>query len=295
MGSHAANDDQRIPMKNEPSVTSESSKIDPPGSRPPIHVVPPSVEDRVEGTDPAGDEALEAVAASLSHVASVMDHLTVQLTQLTDTFGRTRAARMTEAEIGQLFVRAQVHVDESVRRADARAHQIVTGAQADAEQTVTVARSRSDAILAAARAQASQIVTGAQAQAARLIEEASTEADRIVAEAKRRAILHPEAVERLSSTIETFARMNSELVGELSMLRSSMVPAAKATTGATPSSPAVAVPAAQTDPAPAPPPLRQNEQAHGTRTAIPGVVEPHPTYPPPPPPQTPGDTDRRSS
>ncbi len=139
----------------------------------------------------AEDEALGAVASSLEGVASTMDDLTSQLTALTEAYGRTKMLRTTEAEIGRLFVRAQGYVDDSI---------------------------------ADARERARQIVAGAQEQAFHIIDQAHAQAAEIVEQARRQAVLRPEAVARLSTTIEGFSRMNVELVNELSMLRETLSP-----------------------------------------------------------------------
>lgn len=141
--------------------------------------------------DSSEDDGLEAVATSLESVASVMDQLTGQLSQLTEAFGHTRTLRSTETEIGRLFLQAQAYVDESVGIAEVRAR---------------------------------AIVSEAEVQAARIVTQANEEAAAIVERARRDAILRPEAVARLSSTIEGFSRMNDELVRELSMLRASLTP-----------------------------------------------------------------------
>jgi hypothetical protein len=240
------------------------------GLRPPIHVVPPA-ESGDEAT--SEDLALEAVAASLSNVSTVMDHLTAQLTQLTEAFGHTRTIRNTEAEIGRLFVRAQAHVDESIDKAHAQAH---------------------------------QIVSQAQLEAARIVEQAHLQAAEIVEQARRSAILQPEAVTRLSSTIEGFARMNNELVRELSQLRESLAPMAAAEPVVT-SAPEVSVsvpvdpdpPASPTPPVsiPVPPPAAgvptpadaPPDTPPAARAPAPApsrppsdTYQPLPTYPPPP-------------
>jgi hypothetical protein len=229
---------------------------------PPMQVIEPE-----EGED----EALEAVAQSLSHVASVMDQLTGQLTQLTDAFGQTRSRRQAEAEIGRLFVEAQTYVDHSLEEA----------------------RDEAGHILAGARDEAGRIVAAARTEADRIVAEANARADAIVAEARRSAILNPEAVTRLTSTIEGFARMNTELTEELTLLRSSLQPepVAVATEPVVSLSPPVIVePDVTLDPSSAPDdstrrPDRLETQSGATveapPTAIPGVYEPTPTYPPP--------------
>jgi vacuolar-type H+-ATPase subunit H len=238
------------------------------GLRPPIHVVPPA--------DPEEDEALEAVAASLSHVSGVMDRLTAQLTTLTEAFGWTKSVRTTEVEIGRLFVDAQAHVDQSIANAHAQGGQIVSDAHAEARQ-----------IVSDASAQAGQIVSAAHVEAVRIVQEAQTQAAAIVDEARRSEVLHPEAVARLSSTIEGFARMNTELVSELSALRESLQPVAEQY-APTPTTPAASpVPEAVPDPiavAPEPAPIAQAPVAPVPVPAPRPDFQPVPTYPPPPPP-----------
>jgi hypothetical protein len=233
-----------------------------------MHVVPP---------DPDEDQALEAVASSLAQVASVMDQLAGQLTNLTQAFGQTRNRRQAELEIGQLFVRAQEHVDGSIADADKQAHEIV----------------------AAARGEAAAIVAQARAEADRIVIDANTEAQRIVEDAQKSAILSPEAVTRLSSTIEGFARMNTELVTELSALRTTLAPAARpaeagtalAAPGATTpadeppseqSHPGAPATAAVATPAVAPAEDRHLDEPGPAPAARPVTVVPDPTYPPPP-------------
>lgn len=145
---------------------------------------------RVVPPEPTDDETLKAISSSLSSLSSTLTAVSGQLSQLNDAFDRTKAVRTTEEEIGRLFVRAQDYVDRSIEEAQDWARRVV-------EQ--------------------------ANDQADRILHDAQAQAQRIVEEARSATILQPEAVARLSSTIEAFSRTNTELFEELASLRTALV------------------------------------------------------------------------
>ena len=207
----------------------------PKGQRPAVHVVPPTgsenqvleaVAAALGDVAESEDEALEAIATSMGDVATVIQHLTAQLNELTEALGRTKTFRATEAEIGRLFARAQAYVEDAIGDAEERAH---------------------------------RVVAEAEVEAGRIIESAHVQAAEIVESARRETILRPEAVARLSTTIEGFSRMNVELVQELSRLRASLAPIAQ----------------------PAPPPDPSTIAAPGAFAMQPPPVAAPLSYPPP--------------
>jgi cell division septum initiation protein DivIVA len=113
------------------------------------------------------------------------------IAEMHDVFERLRSLLVVaredhdnEVKIGELFVRAQDHVNEAL---------------ADAEE-------RTRQLLADAEVEAARIVAAAKQEAHRLLEEA------------RQPTLAPSVTEQLQRTIDGFARVNGELQSELTSL-----------------------------------------------------------------------------
>ena len=151
-----------------------------------------------EGPDPIG-----AIGRTVSEAAGTM-------TELHEVFDRLRALLVlareehdNEVRIGELFVRAQEHVNRAV---------------ADAEE-----RTR-------------QLLADAEIEAARIVTAAEREAHRILAEARVPAV-DPSVAEQLQKTIDAFARVNGELQSELTSLVRSMTTHGPAPSSGTPIEP----------------------------------------------------------
>jgi vacuolar-type H+-ATPase subunit H len=155
-----------------------------------MSALPDGIE--VAGQAPAhpeeGRDPIVAIGRTVSEAAGTM-------TELHEVFDRLRALLVlareehdNEVKIGELFLRAQEHVNRAV---------------ADAEK-------RTKQLLADAELEAARIVTAAEREAHRLLEEA------------RRPAMDPSVTEQLQKTIDGFAQVNRELQSELTSLVRSM-------------------------------------------------------------------------
>ena len=118
--------------------------------------------------------------------------MSTQLEQATLRIGQVEAARVAEAEVGEVLLRAQRFSEEVAEEADQKAR---------------------------------AVVSQANAEALRILEEARRRAAEILAES-RRAAIPVEVLFELTSAIDTFARNNRELLVELEALRTELTPTA---------------------------------------------------------------------
>jgi hypothetical protein len=131
------------------------------------------------------DGPIEAMEDTVTQASGALDELQDLFKRMKSLMVLAREQQLHEEKIGELFIRAQDYVNEALADAEARACQLI----ADAEF-----------------------------EAAQIVDEARDEARRIINEARRATALPPEAVRQLQATIEGFARLNRELLGELTHL-----------------------------------------------------------------------------
>ena len=174
-------------------------------------------------------DPIVAIGHTVSEAAGTMAELHEVFDRLRELLVIAREEHDSEVKIGELFVRAQDHVNRAV---------------ADAEE-------RTRQLLADAELEAARIVTAAEREARRLLEEA------------RQPTMDPSVTEQLRKTIDGFTRVNSELQTELtSLVRSLAAQAQPPSNGARPEARPAANGSLTLDPppppvatsAPAPPP-----------------------------------------
>ncbi len=146
---------------------------------------PPPPQERSNPAPPdEGSDPMVAIGRTVSEAVGAMAELHEVFERLRSLLVQARDEHATEVQIGELFVRAQDHVNHAV---------------ADAEE-------RTRQLLADAELEASRIVMAAKQEAHRLLEEA------------RQPAIPPAVTEQLQKTIEGFARVNGELQSELTSL-----------------------------------------------------------------------------
>jgi hypothetical protein len=165
----------------------------------------------VEGSDP-----IMAIGRTVSEAAGAIAEMHDVFERLRSLLVLAREDHDNEVKIGELFVRAQDHVNAAL---------------ADAEE-------RTRHLLADAEIEAARIVTAAKQEAHRLLEEA------------RQPTLAPSVTEQLQRTIDGFARVNGELQSELT----SLVRTLSENASTPPAAPAPARDQGQGSDAPHPPP-----------------------------------------
>ncbi len=193
---------------------------------------------------PDGTGDLQGIAnavAGLGGVSTTMEQTATEasgaLTGLRALLGRLEALttlsqehRRNEAKIGTLFTKVEEYVARTTAEAQERARRVV----ADAEF-----------------------------EASRIVSAAKEEAQRLMAEARQHGGMPPAAILQLQSTIETFARLNQDLLGELAALNHTFDQYLPGT-----------APAVRADPPlPPPPPYRSSP-------AAPPAAAPAPVQPP---------------
>lgn len=145
-----------------------------------------------QGSNPAPpyetSDPILAIGRTVSEAAGAMAELHEVFERLRSLLVLAGDEHATEVKIGELFVRAQDHVNHAV---------------ADAEE-----RTR-------------QLLADAELEASRIVMAAKQEADRLLEEARQHAI-PPAVTDQLQRTIEGFARVNSELQSELTSLVQTM-------------------------------------------------------------------------
>lgn len=132
----------------------------------------------------AGTDPVAAIGRTVSEAAGAMAQLDDVFERLRSLLAVARDEHDNEMKIGELFVRAQDHVNQAVADAEERTRQLL----ADAER------------------EAARIVAAARKEAQRLLEEA------------RRPAIPPAVTDQLQKTIEGFARVNTALQSELNSL-----------------------------------------------------------------------------
>jgi dsDNA-specific endonuclease/ATPase MutS2 len=145
------------------------------------------------------DEAIEMVSSEMDSITTAVSSLLERLDTANNKLAEATSVRMTEWEMGRLFVEAQEFTDTALNTLDEQTHQMLLEAEQEADQIIANAR---------------------------------LEAERIVAEAKSSPALSSETVTYLRSTIEGFARVNQELLKELTFLNEMLEGRAEATTEA---------------------------------------------------------------
>jgi hypothetical protein len=160
-------------------------------------------------------DPIVAIGRTVSEAAGAMAELHEVFERLRSLLVVARDEHATEVKIGELFVRAQDHVNHAV---------------ADAEE-------RTRQLLADAELEASRIVMAAKQEAHRLLEEA------------RQPAIPPAVTDQLQKTIEGFARVNGELQSELTSLVQTLTEKVQR-----PPSPPVGVPSPPVGAPPPPPP-----------------------------------------
>src|SRR5580658_962654 len=88
---------------------------------------------------------VQAVTAAVTHVAIALDELKNQLEIANRRVGEAAAARITEAELGQLFVRAAAFADSVIAEAQDEARRVVDDARREAERILADTRGIADA------------------------------------------------------------------------------------------------------------------------------------------------------
>ncbi len=131
------------------------------------------------------DKPITAMQDTVQQASGALDELQDLFTRMKGLFVLAREQHRNEEKIGELFVRAQDYVNEAL---------------ADAEQ------------------RARQLIADAECEAAHIINDAREEAQRIVHDARPSLGLPPEAIQNLQSTIDGFAQLNRELLGELTSI-----------------------------------------------------------------------------
>jgi hypothetical protein len=193
--------------------------------------VPPdgtAVAGFVPPTEESGPDPIEAIDRTVSEATGAIEGLHDVFERLRSLLVLAREERKNELKIGELFVRAQDHVNQAVADAEKRTRQVIAEAELEA----------------------AQIVTAAKREAERLIEET------------RQSPLPAEVTQQLQSTIDGFAQVNSELLSELTSLSQALkdhasppvaapTPPPPPMAGVTPPPPPVAAPT------PPPPPDRR--------------------------------------
>ncbi len=162
------------------------------------------------------------------------------MAQLDDVFERLRSLLAVardehdnEMKIGELFVRAQDHVNQAVADAEERTRQLL----ADAER------------------EAARIVTAAKKEAKRLLEGA------------RKPAIPPAVTDQLQKTIEGFARVNTALQSELNSLVETLTEKAPTAPALVAHAPAPGHVGGNGDSAPAPSPSPSPRRRPDTRAA----------------------------
>lgn len=149
---------------------------------------------------PNQPDTVQAVTNAVSHVAIALDELKDQLEMANRRVTEVAAAQITEAELGQLFVRAAKFADSAIAEA-----------QDDARQLVADARREAQRILADAR----------------------DDADAIIEEAKQRSTTLPPAFAvHVQAALDGFTHVNAEFIKELELLRGALQPALSPSTTA---------------------------------------------------------------
>ena len=133
---------------------------------------------------PEAGDPVAAIGRTVSEAAAAMAQLHDVFERLRSLLAVARDEHDNEMKIGELFVRAQDHVNQAVADAEERTRQLL----ADAER------------------EAARIVTAAKNEAQRLLEEA------------RKPAIPPAVTEQLQKTIEGFAQVNTALQSELNSL-----------------------------------------------------------------------------
>jgi cell division septum initiation protein DivIVA len=144
----------------------------------------PTPPQEAPNTPEAVSDPIVAIGRTVSEAAGAMAELHDVFERLRSLLAVARDDHDNEMKIGELFIRAQDHVNLAVADAEERTRQLL----ADAER-----------------------------EAARIVMAAKREAERLLEEARQPTI--PAAVtEQLQKTIEGFAHVNSELQSELNSL-----------------------------------------------------------------------------
>jgi hypothetical protein len=146
--------------------------------------------------EPLSDDPVEAIDSTLTEATGAMEGLHEVFERLRSLMVLAREERKNEEKIGELFVRAQDHVNRAIADAEERARQLLVDAEHEAAMIVAAGR---------------------------------REVERILAEA-RSAALPPPVAEQLQRTIDGFARVNRELLVELTALTQALSEHAHAAT-----------------------------------------------------------------
>ena len=156
------------------------------------------------------ESTFEAMDFTLGQAARAADGLKDLVRRLEALSLLAREHHRNEVKIGQLFIRAQDYVTQAMGEAEEQARAIIAEAEFDA---------------------------------ARIVSAAKDEAHRLITDARRPGGIPPEAIRQLQVTVDGFARLNGDLLRELTALSQTL--AAHAHSQATPD--------AGRDPLPSPP------------------------------------------
>jgi cell division septum initiation protein DivIVA len=154
-----------------------------------VQIVPSGVNPN-SGSSDAGD-TVQAVTTAVTHVAVALDELREQLEIANRRVGEMAAAKITEDELGRLFVRAAQFADSAIADAHEEARRVLNDARDQAERIMADARGRADAI---------------------------------IEEAQQSNALPPAVAAQLHATIDGFTHVNAELIKEMEFLRDALQP-----------------------------------------------------------------------
>jgi cell division septum initiation protein DivIVA len=131
------------------------------------------------------ESTFEAMDFTLGQAANAVDGLRDLLRRLEALSLLAREHHRNEVKIGQLFIRAQDYVTQAMTEAEEHAR---------------------------------AIIAEAEFEAARIVSAAKDEAHRLITDARKPGGIPPEAIKQLQVTVDGFARLNSDLLRELSAL-----------------------------------------------------------------------------
>ena len=206
------------------------------------------------------DGPIEVMDTTVRQASGVLDELQDLFTRMRGLLVLAREQYRNEEKIGELFVRAQDYVNQALADAEERARQLI----ADAEF-----------------------------EAAHIVDEARDRARILVEDAHISNKLPPGAIQQLQATIDGFARMNRELLAELTQLGE--VVAALASTRLAPAPP----PPPPLPPPPdlyvqlPPPPVPTPRSTSVPPSAQPSAAQPAAAQPAAPPPAAPQPPSRK--
>ena len=216
-------------------------------SVPPDPVFPVKSVESMAGAVVDLDDMSEAMDLTVSQATSAVDGLKDLLRRLESLAVLAKEHQKNEVKIGELFISVQDYIARATAEAEERAR---------------------------------SLIAEAEFEAARIVATAKEEAHRLISDARRPTGIPPEALKQLQGTIDGFARLNTDVLGELAALNETLTLHAQFDTAP----PLETARPLETPPPPPPPPPPPSAPVR--------PPPPPPTFPklpePPARPQTPG-------